>query len=56
MIMGMVVDNTRTRWGKFIPWLVIGTLVNSVNFIILFTDFYLSGVGICVFATVVYIL
>lgn len=56
LFMGMVVDNTRTRWGKFIPWLVIGTLVNSVNFIILFTDFHLSGVGLCVFATVVYIL
>lgn len=48
LFMGMVVDNTRTRWGKFIPWLVIATLVNSVNFIILFTDFHLSGVGLCV--------
>lgn len=56
LFMGMVVDNTRSRWGKFIPWLVIGTLVNAVVFIILFTDFHLSGVQLCVFATVVYIL
>ena len=56
LIMGMVVDNTRSRWGKFIPWLVIGTLINSVVFVVLFTDFHLSGVKLCIFATVAYIL
>ena len=29
-MMGMIVDNTHTRFGKFRIWLVIGTLVNSV--------------------------
>lgn len=56
LFMGMIVDNTRSKYGKFIPWLVIGTLVNAVVFVILFTDFHLSGVGLCVFATVSYIL
>ena len=56
LFMGMIVDNTRSRWGKFIPWLVIGTLVNSVIFVVLFTDFHLSGVGLCVFATAAYIM
>lgn len=55
LFMGMIVDNTRSRWGKFIPWLVIGTLANSVVMIVLFTDFHLSGVGLCVFATAAYI-
>ena len=56
LFMGMIVDNTRSRWGKFIPWLVIGTLVNSIVFVVLFTDFHLDGVGLCVFATAAYIL
>ena len=46
LFMGMIVDNTRSRWGKFIPWLVIGTLVNSIVFVVLFTDFHLDGVGL----------
>ena len=56
LFMGMIVDNTRSKYGKFIPWLVIGTLVNAVVFVILFTDFHLTGVGLCVFATVSYVL
>lgn len=53
---GMIVDNTRSRFGKFVPWLVIGTLINAFVFVTVFTDFHLTGVKLCVFATVVYIL
>ena len=56
IFMGMIVDNTRSRWGKFVPWLVIGTLINSFVFVTVFTDFHLSGVSLCVFASVVYVL
>ncbi len=56
LFMGMLVDNTKSKWGKFIPWLVIGTLVNAVVFVILFTDFHLTGVKLCIFATVAYVL
>lgn len=55
-IMGMVVDNTRSRFGKFRPWIVIGTLLNSVLLIAMFSSHMLSGVAIYVYATVVYIL
>ena len=56
LFMGMVVDNTRSRFGKFVPWLVIGTLINAFVFVIVFTDFHLSGISLCVFASVVYVL
>lgn len=56
LFMGMVVDNTRSRFGKFVPWLVIGTLINAFVFVTVFTDFHLNGVKLCVFATVIYIL
>lgn len=54
--MGIIVDNTRTRWGKFRPWLAIGTIINAVVFVCLFTDWGLSGTSLYVFAAVMYIL
>lgn len=54
--MGMIVDNTRSRWGKFRPWLLIGTLVNAVVFVALFTDWGLEGMPLYVFAAVMYVL
>ena len=56
LFMGMLVDNTRSRYGKFIPWLVVGTLINAFVFVIVFTDFHLTGVNLCIFASVIYVL
>jgi len=41
-IMGCIVDNTRTRWGKFKPWIVIGMPVSAIVTVLLFTDFGLT--------------
>lgn len=35
--MGLVVDNTRSRWGKFRPWIISGAVINSFFIVALFT-------------------
>ncbi|AKS68120.1 melibiose:sodium symporter [Staphylococcus schleiferi] len=55
-IMGMIIDNTRSKWGKFRPWILAGTLVNSIFFILLFTDFDLSQTSLYIYVSLIYIL
>lgn len=55
-VMGMIVDKTKTKWGKFRPWLVIGTLLNAITTIIIFTNFGLTGTSLYVFVSILYIL
>lgn len=55
-IMGIIIDNTRSRYGKFKPWLLIGAITSSIVFFLLFQDFGLQG-GLFVFVfTVIYVL
>ncbi|MDY6011964.1 MFS transporter [Clostridium sp.] len=37
-MMGMIVDNTRTRWGKFRPWILIGAVINGIILVFLFKN------------------
>lgn len=55
-IMGMIVDNTRSRFGKFRPWILIGTLTNAVILVALFTVPALSGNTLLIYVSVLYIL
>lgn len=56
-IMGVVVAKTRTRWGKFRPWLFIGTLLNAVVLFLIFSaPPTLDGGGLVAYAAVTYVL
>lgn len=55
-MMGMVVDNTKTKWGKFRPWILIGTILNAVVLIFLFKKPDLDGVPLYAYFSVMYIL
>ena len=55
-IMGMIVDNTHTKWGKFRPWLFIGTIINSIVFVLLFTSGGMSTSQLYVYVAIMYIL
>ncbi len=56
-IMGVVVAKTHTRWGRFRPWLMIGTITNAIILFMMFAcppD--LSPKGLVAYAAVTYIL
>lgn len=54
--MGMLVDNTKSKWGKFKPWILIGALLTSVFTIFFFYDFKVEGFGYVAIFTVNYLL
>ncbi len=41
-VMGVIVDNTRTRWGKFKPWIALGAVLWGISTVLLFSS---SGLG-----------
>ena len=55
-IMGVVVDNTNSRFGKFKPWIALGALFTGVFTVIMYTDFGLVGAPYLIMFTVVYLL
>ncbi len=54
-IMGNIIERTRTRWGKFKPWLVIGILTTSLVIYAAFNT-KLQGWGFVAFFGLVYLL
>ena len=56
-IMGVIVAKTKTRWGKFRPWLLIGTLTNAVFLYLMFAaPPAIDGAGLVAYAAVTYIM
>ena len=56
-IMGVIVAKTKTKWGKFRPWLMIGTLLNAIILYFMFAaPPALDGAGLVAYAAATYIL
>ena len=54
--MGILVAKTKSRWGRFRPWLFTGTVLNAVVLYALYAAPNAEGAGMMVFFSVVYIL
>lgn len=56
-VMGVIVAKTRTRFGKFRPWLFVGTALNAIVLYLMFAaPPALDGGGLVAYAAVTYIL
>lgn len=54
-LMGGIIENTRTRWGKFKPWIMLGAVTNSILVFFLFWV-PLKGMEYVIFFGIAYIL
>lgn len=54
--MGLIVDNTRSRWGRFKPWIAFGAATSGIFTILIFTDFGLQGGGFVAQFGILYLL
>ena len=54
--MGVIVDNTHSKFGRFKPWIAIGAVASSIFTVLLFTDFGLTGAPYIILFAIVYLL
>ncbi len=54
--MGVLVAKTKSRWGRFRPWLLSGTVLNAFVTYLMFKAPQLEQGGLMVFFTIIYIL
>lgn len=57
-IMGSIIENTKSKWGKFKPWILIGALLTAVIIILMFNYRPLGNQGwnYVIFFGIIYIL
>lgn len=56
LFMGAIIDNTRSRFGKFRPWIFFGALTNAICTILIYWDPGFRGIGLYIYVTVLYLL
>lgn len=54
-MMGTIVDNTRTKFGKYRPWILIGACCNAIVLFLLFSSFGMSGLPLYIYIAVMYV-
>ena len=57
-MMGMIVDHTKTKMGKYRPWIITGATINAVVLCLLFNNpgFASGSIGLYIYAAVLYVL
>ncbi len=55
-IMGTIVDSTKTKMGKYRPWIIIGAASNAIVLSLLFTSFGMQGTRLYVYIGFMYVL
>ena len=53
---GAIVDNTKTRWGKFKPWILIGMIGTGILTVLMFHNFEMSETNHIILLGVTYFL
>ena len=55
IVMGSIVDNTRTRWGHYKPWILGGVVASALFTLLVFSDLGLEGVAFIVVFELIYL-
>lgn len=56
IVMGSIVDNTRSRWGHYKPWIAAGAVASALFTVLMFTDIGVRGAPWVIAFSVVYLL
>jgi GPH family glycoside/pentoside/hexuronide:cation symporter len=55
-VVGVIANRTRSRWGRYRPYLLLGCVPLAVSFVAMFVPWGLSGTALAVYAFVTHLL
>ena len=56
IVMGSIVDNTRSRWGHYKPWILVGVIASAVFTVLMFSELGLNDQTFIVVFAMIYLL